>query len=501
MSYDEGTPASHVETSTVSKVGNAELTMKRFLAAALMCVLPVLLLAHTTQNAQPKQLVFTHVTVIDATGAPANSDMTVVITGDRITEIGKTSKVSVPKNAQVVDATGKFLIPGLWDMHVHWYLKDYLPLFIANGVTGARLMWGMPMHQQWRKQIENGTLLGPKLVIASPIVDGPNPVWSGSVSVKNEAEARQAVTKARQDGADFIKIYSRLTREAFFAIADETKRQGVPFAGHIPQSITVAEASDAGQKSIEHLTGILTACSSREEELRKETEAAISRAQGSFSSAGFRQLTRSMLETYNTEKAASLFARFKRNHTWQCPTLTVLRSIAFLDDPKLRDDPRLKYMPPATRTQWDPTKDFRFKDRTAEDFELARLVFKKQLAVVGPMQRAGVEFLAGTDVLNPYCFPGFSLHDELALMVNAGLTPMEALQAATLNPARFLGKEKELGTVEKGKLADLVLLDANPLEDITNTQKINAVVVGGKLIPKSELQRMLATVEATANKK
>src|SRR6185369_11370041 len=150
-------------------------------------------------------LAFTHVSVIDATGAPAKSDMTMILNGDRIVEIGKTREARLPKDAQVVDATGKFLIPGLWDMHVHWYLKDYLPLFIANGVTGARLMWGMPMHQQWRKEIENGTMLGPRLVIASPIVDGPNPVWPASVSVSNDHEARQAVTKAREDGADFIK--------------------------------------------------------------------------------------------------------------------------------------------------------------------------------------------------------------------------------------------------------------------------------------------------------
>lgn len=473
--------------------------MKRGLRALFLCMMPVLLLAQPKQSNPPKPLILTHVTVIDATGAPASSDMTVIIIGDRITEIGKTRQVRLPKDAQVVDGTGKFLIPGLWDMHVHWYLKEYLPLFIANGVTGARLMWGMPMHQQWRKAIESGSLRGPRLVIASPIVDGPNPVWAGSVSVRDDGEARQAVTKARLDGADFIKVYSRLTKEAYLAIADETKKQAISFAGHVPQSITVAEASDAGQKSIEHLTGILTACSSREEDLRKETDAA--RGQRSPNPAGSRQLTRSMLETFNAEKATSLFARFKRNQTWQCPTLTVLRSVAFLDDPGLRDDPRLKYMPPSIRAQWDPTKDFRFKDRTKEDFELARLVFKKQLEIVGPMRRAGVEFLCGTDALNPYCFPGFSLHDELILLVNAGLTPMEALQAATRNPARFLNKESELGTVEKGKLADLVLLDANPLEDIRNTQKINAVMVGGKLIPKSELQGMLAAVEAAANKK
>ena len=476
--------------------------MKRILGLLLFSVLPVVQPPHPPQDSKPKQLVLTHVTVIDATGAPASSEMTVVITGDRITEIGKSQRVSVPKDAQVIDAAGRFLIPGLWDMHVHWYLKEYLPLFIANGVTGARLMWGMPMHQQWRKEIENGTLLGPRLVIASPIVDGPNPVWPASVSVSNDREARQAVTKAKQDGADFIKVYSRLSREAFFAIADETKKQGISFAGHVPQSVTVAEASDAGLKSIEHLTGVLTACSSREEELRKESAAGSKLPQGQLPNpATLRRLNRLMLETFNPDKAAALFARFKRNQTWQCPTLTVLRSTALLDDPTFRNDPRLKYMPSSTRTQWDPTKDFRFKNRTAEDFELARFVFKKQLEVVGPMRRAGVEFLAGTDVLNPYCFPGFSLHDELVLLVNAGLTPMEALQAATLNPARFLGRERELGTVETGKLADLVLLEENPLEDIRNTQKINAVMVRGKLIPKSELQRMLVTIEVAANRK
>ncbi|MEK6325324.1 MAG: amidohydrolase family protein [Acidobacteriota bacterium] len=477
--------------------------MKRVLAVLLFCVMPVLLLAHPKQNRQPRPLMFTHVTVIDATGAPANSDMTVMIFGDRITELGKTREVRLPKDAQVVDATGKFLIPGLWDMHVHWYLKNYLPLFIANGVTGVRIMWGLQLHNQWRKEIETGTLLGPRFVIASSIVDGPNPVWPGSVSVSNEAEARQAVIKAKRDGADFIKVYSRLSREAFLAIADETKKQGLPFAGHVPQSVTPAQASDAGQKSIEHLTGILTACSSREEELAKRREDAaanLASGQRTPSPANSRSLTRLMLETFNAEKAADLFARLKRNQTWQCPTLTVLRSTASLDDPNLGSDPRLKYMPPSMRTQWDPTKDFRFKQRTAEDFELARLVYKRQVEVVGAMRRAGVEFLAGTDALNPYCFPGFSLHDELVLLVNAGLTPMEALQAATLNPARFLGKEKELGTVEKGKVADLVLLEANPLKDIRNTQKINAVTIRGKLIPKSELEQMLATVEA-ANRK
>jgi imidazolonepropionase-like amidohydrolase len=467
-------------------------------------MITLLFAGHSKPNVQRNAFVFTNVTLIDATGAPAASNMSVVITGDRITEIGQTQRVSIPNGALVVDASGKFLIPGLWDMHIHWYLKDYLSLFIANGVTGVRVMSGMPLHHWWRKEIENGTLLGPRMVIASAIVDGPNPVWPGSISVSDEAEARQAVRSARQNGADFIKIYSRLTKEAFFAIADESKKQRIAFAGHVPQSLTATEASEGGQKSMEHLTGILLGCSSREEELRKarqDTNARLLPGQRGPSPASTRSLTRLMLETFNAETAAGLFARLKRNQTWQCPTLTVLRSTAYLDDPALRSDPRLRYMPASVRNQWDPARDLRFRERTAEDLELARLAFQKQVEIVGAMRRAGVEFVAGTDVLNPYCFPGFSLHDELELLVKAGFSPMEALQAATLNPARFLGKEKELGTVEKGKIADLVLLEANPLLDVRNTRKIESVVIRGRLIPKSELQRMLAAIEAAASER
>ena len=479
--------------------------MKKTFVLPLLLILAGCFFVRSQQSTQPKSLVFTHVTVIDATGSSPKPDMTVMIVSNRITVIGRTAAVSISKDAQVIDATGKFLIPGLWDMHVHWYEYDkaYLRLFTVNGVTGVRIMWGAPIHFQWRKEIQDGNLLGPRMVIASTIVDGPKPIWPASIAVANDAEGRQAVIKLKQAGYDFIKVYSVLPREAYFAIADESKKQGLEFAGHVPFSVSAAEASDAGQRSIEHLTGILAACSTREEELRKSYMDAYSnppQGQRLPGPARTRPLTRMMLETFSPEKAAALFARLKRNHTWQCPTFTVLRSGAFINDPNFRNDPRLKYMPRQLRTQWDPSTDFRFKDRTAEDFDLSRMVYKQQIELVGMMHRAGVEFLAGTDVSNPYCFPGFSLHDELALLVQAGLSPMEALQSATLNPARFLGKEKELGTVEKGKIADLVLLEANPLEDIRNTTKINSVVLNGRLLDRKALHQLLTEVEAAAKK-
>lgn len=476
--------------------------MKQLVLSVLVFIQPFLPVARAAQN--QSSLAFTHIAVIDATGAPASADMTVIVTDGRIAALGRTGTVRVPNDAQVVDGTGKVLIPGLWDMHVHWYLKDYLPLFIANGVTGVRQMWGMPIHQEWRHELDKGTLLGPRMVIASAIIDGPNPIWPTSISVTNDAQARDAVRRSKQGGADFIKIYNLLPRDAFFAIANETKKQGLPFAGHIPLSVSAAEASDAGQKSIEHLTGILLASSTREDELRKEQQDAFAKrlpGQRALHPTQGRVFSRRTLETFSAEKAATLFARLQRNHTWQTPTLTVLRSAAFIDDASFRNDRRLKFLPADVTKGWDPTTDFLFKERTTEDFELARLVYKKQVELVGMMRREGLDFLAGTDVLNPYCFPGFSLHDELALLVRAGLTPMEALQSATLNPARFLGKEKDLGTVEKGKIADLVLLDANPLQDISNTQRLAAVVVNGRLLDRAALDVLLVRAEVAASKR
>jgi imidazolonepropionase-like amidohydrolase len=476
--------------------------MKKLLLLFLLLALPALPSPQSPESPRaPRPLVFTHVTVLDMTGAPASPDMTVVITGDRITELGKSGAVHVPEGGQVVDATGKFMIPGLWDMHVHWLHKDYVPLFVANGITGIRIMWGAPFHREWRQEIERGALVGPRLAIASAIVDGPKPYWPGSIAVGTEAEGRRAVIESKLQGADFIKVYSRLTKEGYFAIADEAKKQGIPFAGHVPETVSVTEASDAGQHSIEHFTSFLEACSTREEELRQaraEAWSNLPEGQAFPSRASLRPLSRLMLDTFSPEKANALFSRLARNHTWQCPTLTVLRNMAFINDPAIHKDPRVKYLPPEIASGWDPAGDFRLKDRTDEDFALSRSVYKKLTELVAPMRRAGVEFLAGTDVINPYCFPGFSLHDELTLLVQAGLSPLEALQAATLNPARFLGREKDLGTVEKGKIADLVLLEANPLEAIGNSRKIDAVVTGGKLLPKAELQKILGDIEAAA---
>lgn len=452
-----------------------------------------------------KAIVFTHVTVIDVTGVPPASDRTVVITGNRISAIGATGTLSLPKDARVIDASGKFLIPGLWDMHVHWYEADYLPLFLANGVTGIRIMWGDSLHREFRKHIEAHELLGPRMAIASPLIDGPVPFWPGSISVHTPEEARQAVDLSKQSGADFIKEYSFLPRDLYFAIADESKKQNLPFVGHVPLSVSAEEASDAGQKSMEHLIGILPACSSREQDFQQAAQADLAgmftAKKAAFEGPHLRQIREDLLSTYDPVKAAQLFARFKKNGTWQCPTLTVLRSLAYRDQASFLNDPRLKYLPRSIRASWDPAANGTIRGKTPEDYDFAKREFQKDLELVAAMNRAGVDIIAGTDVLNPFCFPGFSLPDELELYSKAGLSPADALRTATLSPARFLGREKDLGTVEAGKLADLVLLEANPLDNINNVRKISALVYDGNYYQRDALDAMLAKAESLASRK
>jgi imidazolonepropionase-like amidohydrolase len=437
-------------------------------------------------------LVIRHVTVIDTTGGPEQPDMTVVVDQGRIAAVGPSRSAKVPAGSQVIDGRGEFLIPGLWDMHVHRESERHrwsYPLYVANGVVGVRDMWGPSNANSWRAQHAADSNPAPTQYLASPIIDGPEPDFPGSIVVANATQGREAVDLYKARGADFIKVLSRLPREAYFAVADEARKQGIPFAGHVPYSVTAKEASDAGQKSMEHLYGVALGTSAQEEVLFAEAP-----------KTGQERARRDLraFESYDETKADSLFARFVRNGTWQTPTLTVLRSFSHLKDPEFVNDERLKYIPGSLRTQWDPKNDPRFSQMTIEDQTARREVFRQDLKLVGRMHQAGVGILAGTDTMNPYCFPGFSLHDELALLVEAGLSPMAALQAATRNPARLMSQLDTRGTIETGKIADLVLLDRDPLADIHNTRSIRAVVLRGELLPRMELDEMLSAAEVEA---
>jgi amidohydrolase family protein len=443
-------------------------------------------------------LLFQHSTVIGMTGAPPLRDVSVLIEGDRITAVAR--QIQPPRDAQVVDATGKFLIPGLWDMHMHLGLPEtFFPLLVAHGVTGVREMFSgipLPEIQQWRASS------GVPRIVASAFLDGPLMLSSGliapgAIAVGTPDQARFAVRLLARSGYDFLKVYNSLPREAYFAIARESRALGIPFAGHVPEEVSPAEAAEAGQRSQEHLINILLACSTQEEALRAERARVMysDRISGEerLRLLGFPQ-PEGLFDTYSPEKAARLFATFVRTGTWQVPTLALLHGFAYGDD--FVKDPRARYLPESWRRTAHPRDKSYMRDLTPPQFDALvariRALLERHKKLVGDMHRAGVQFLAGTDasLTNPV-IPGAGLHLELALLVESGLTPYQALETATRNPARYLGMLDWLGTIEPNKAADLVLLDADPLADIHNTEKIRAVVMRGRYFPRAELDSML----------
>jgi imidazolonepropionase-like amidohydrolase len=443
-----------------------------------------------------------HVTVIDTeTGAEAH-DRTVVISGERIADVRESRDIKVPSGAKSLDGTAKFLIPGMWDMHVHlasqksykWAKSILLPLLVANGVTGVRDMGGdFQLIAALRKEIRSGALLGPEIRAAGPLVIGPPDRASPrALLVSRNEDGRQAVFTLKRTGVDFIKVVSTVPRGAYLSLAIEARKQHITFAGHVPESVTAIEASDAGQKSIEHFTGVWLNCSSRESELRTAVLRGMEDSEPFVLERVMNHLPpRGAIESYEEARCIQLFERLSKNRTWQVPTLVSEQAFSILAALRNLNNPKVKYIPGELQLSGGAINYEKLELRDVQD--LAEY-YDKSLALVRKMRNFGIKFMAGTDLPDPPQ-AGFSLHDELSLLVKGGLTPLEALQAATLNPARFFDRTGSMGTVKKGNVSDLILLSASPLLDINNTRKIEAVILKGRLIDRKLLDEVLARVE------
>ncbi|HEX4645365.1 MAG TPA: amidohydrolase family protein, partial [Verrucomicrobiae bacterium] len=433
---------------------------------------------------------------------PPKPNFTVLIDHEKIIAVGPDSSFDIPLAAKIIDATGKFLIPGLADMHIHLTgagepagsREFILPLLIANGITTVRDMGGdVAQLKKIKSEIDSGDQLGPQIFFTGPYLDGNPPYFQPSIVVVTPAEADAAVRKLKSEGVDFIKVQSGLKPEAYFAIAEAARKENIRFLGHVPDSISASQASDAGQASIEHLTGILLACSSREAELRQQQlDLSLHKETPRQASLRQRAWQQALLDSYSPEKVQKLYSKFLANHTWQVPTLPLLLELAFLTPATDRtDDPNMKYIPQNLQKIWKQGRAESLANKTSVDFLLRTELGEASLKAVGDMHALGIPMMAGTDSTAPNLVPGFSLHESIADMVRAGLTPMEALQTATSKPAEFLNRSSQQGTIAPGQRADLVLLDANPLADIHNTQKIQAVFLKGKYLDRAALDALL----------
>jgi len=409
--------------------------------------------------------------------------------------VGPAARAAVPSGAKNIDGRGKFLIPGLWDMHVHAFVyvfSDFAgPLMIANGITGARDMgYYVDTTLRWKADIAAGREIGPRLV-AGVRVDGPVNRARFVAHVVTEEDGVRAVDtlSRKKDGsrrADFIKTYSWVPRAAYFGIAREARKVGIPFAGHVPYSVSVVEASDAGQRSIEHEDDLSRACSSEDSALRARSADTATLAK---QAQEIREQASVLRRTYDSVRCRAVIATLARNHTWVTPTLVVYQPYAHAFDSAVTHPEWAKYVPGIIQGGWVG----RAHSLAPGDSMIVRSYFSFDRT--GELNRAGVQLLAGTDAPQPFVFPGFSLHQELELLVRSGLTPLQALRAATYNPAAYFGALDSLGSVGKGKVADLVLLDANPLADIRNTRRIATVIANGRVFDRVALNELLRRVQ------
>ncbi len=481
----------------------------KYLITILICL--VLCLAGCREETPKRGIAITNASIIDVINGHVSNNMTIIVNDSIISRIAKSDEIKTSEYMRIIDASGKYVIPGLWDMHIHtsseFNTREIIyPTFIAYGVTGVRVMsadcfepcWELQLNiKQSRKiqaDVKAGNLIGPRSVLASTYISGAPLGKPSTVKAPGTKEhGKELVHLLIDRGVDFIKIYDELPREAYFGIAEEAVKQGIPFVGHVPVTIKASGASKAGQKSIEHCCegSLFEECSELEDVLREEIQSRIL----SRNPINMNELVLKLVKSYDEVKCQDVLNEFLKNGTWFVPTLIAAET----DQPirlDWRNNEELKYVP-RTELEWWYGDEKRTIELYGDSYpEIRNMRFK----MVRDMNRSGVNLLAGSDPGIYGIFYGSGLHDELILLVEAGLSELEALQTATLNVAKYLERSNSLGNVKEGMLADMLILDANPLENISNTKKINAVLSNGIYFGRNRLTAILDKVAVEAQK-
>lgn len=462
------------------------------------CSTVLAILVMTAAPARAAQYAVEDVTLVDVETGTKRHHQTVLVDGGTIRAVGPRGDVDVPPDAMRIDGNGKFLIPGLWDMHVHshrarrWTYQ--YPLFRAWGVVGVRDAGSHLGSALVARERAIADPLAPHVLWGSPIIDGAPQVNSFGLSAEDDASGRALVREMQRMGFDFIKVYDRLTPAAYFGIADEARKRGMRIEGHVPLALSPDAVVDAGQTLIDHLTLVVEACVPGAIEMANVEQAAHPDTVDSLAVLADDRLA-ALLDQYDAPACDALFDRFAEKGVWQVPTLIQMQGYFDADELAAKGDPRVDQIPAKVLAEWQDWA------READAAELAngRAVMAAQLRAVRAMQDRGVGLMTGTDTSNePWVFAGSAVHDEMALLVDAGLSPTEALRAATLNPRRYEGRDAQTPLLAAGERADLVLLDADPLADIANTRRISAVFARGSYHDRVSIAQLIESARTMA---
>lgn len=435
------------------------------------------IVAHATElPPSQKAIAFVNVNVLTMSSSTPeilyNQTVTIGHSGS-ILEIGPSAKIKVPKNFLKVTGNGKlFLLPALSDMHIHLEFPEQLEMLLAKGVTTARVMWGKDKdgadslnHFEIKKSIQEGRRIGPRLFIASTPLDGPNPIWPGVIEIKNPAEGRTTVQNMVAKGYDFIKVYNNLSAESYASIVKTAKELKVPVVGHVPNAVGYYNAVDAGQISFEHLEGTLAVMKN---EIPDDNR------------------NRNWQEEIDPSKLQKFVEKSKASEVWTCPTLSFYKPYE-TDELTLQKEESYKYVNQQLRDLWIAM----LKKKRGDKSLLNSTGLQKRQAVVKALYEAKANLLVGTDSPNPYVVPGFSTHEELRRLANSGISNYDVLRIGTYNAARFLNKQDQFSSIEKGKLGEVILVEGNPLENLSSVENLKGVLSQGRWFSEKRLKGLL----------